>query len=457
MILKEKNNKFRNIIVVVILVISFSMIGVGVYFNILAKPKNITGMAVDKLTYLFKNYIDSGKDSFLGDNFTLESDIDFNIKSEYYAVKFKTDQSALQMYKFLNNLSNLDSQVTIKQNAKEKKAFFEITGALAEEKLINAKYLVDNSTEYYFVEGILENYVNNGSNNYFESFNAEDNSIENIDYLYNFILESFKNNLKDEYFKKSVTETSVFEKKEQVNLISMKIDNKVYKEILTGILNDLKGDEKSNNILTSVFEDFSKMKIKDDKVYLKNSENYTINIYTSKVLNKLLKAEIVYLSGSSKESITYEGNESEGNIYLIDNDKIKSIISCKFEANKYEFKFKDSSDKKLGTLKIEFNSKSKSVSLSIDSDKTKIDLVYVSKYVGKKTKESYTNEKKLTFKIIENTISKYSGDIIVTTKVKNNAEIKEDVSNAVLKSTLTEEQKNVLENKMLTVMERLAR
>lgn len=455
---KSSNNKLKKIILVIIIIISLLLIGVGIYFNILSSPKNITSTAIDRLNYLFKNYMDSGDDSFLGDNFTLESDIAFNIKSEYYMAQSKVDPVALQTFNILKNLNDTNTKVTIKQNTKDKKAFFELISNIKEENLINTKYLVDNSTEYYFVEGFLNTYVNNGSCNYFESFEATDNNLkENIEYLYSFILESLKNNLKDEYFEKSITETNVLEKKQQVNLIVLKINDKVYKEILKSVLNDLKNDEKANKIISSSYEDFSKVKVKDSKTYIEENESYTINIYTTKFLNKLVKAEVVYLSGSAKQTISYEGSDSEGNIYFIDNGKVDYIIDCKFDNNKYEFKIKDSANKEYGTLKLEFNSKSKIISLNVNDNKTKIDLAYVSKYVGAKTKSKYTKENKLTFKVFEGTLSKFNGDITITTKASNKADIKEDVTSAVLKSSITEEQQNTLNTKILTVLERLTR
>ena len=455
---KSSNNKLKKIILVIIIIVSLLLIGVGIYFNILSSPKNITSTAIDRLNYLFKNYMDSGDDSFLGDNFTLESDIAFNIKSEYYMAQSKVDPVALQTFNILKNLNDTNTKVTIKQNTKDKKAFFELISNIKEENLINTKYLVDNSTEYYFVEGFLNTYVNNGSCNYFESFEATDNNLkENIEYLYSFILESLKNNLKDEYFEKSVTETNILEEKQQVNLTTLKINDKVYKEILKSVLNDLKNDEKANKIISSSYEDFSKVKVKDSKTYIKENESYTINIYTTKFLNKLVKAEVVYLSGSAKQSISYEGSDTEGNIYFIDNGKVDYIIDCKFDSNKYEFKIKDSANKEYGTLKLEFNSKSKIISLNVNDDKTKIDLAYVSKYVGAKTKSKYTKENKLTFKVFEGTLSKFNGDITITTKASNKADIKEDVTSAVLKSSITEEQQNILNTKILTVLERLTR
>lgn len=455
---KSSNNKLKKIILVIIIIVSLLLIGVGIYFNILSSPKNITSTAIDRLNYLFKNYMDSGDDSFLGDNFTLESDIAFNIKSEYYMAQSKVDPVALQTFNILKNLNDTNTKVTIKQNTKDKKAFFELISNIKEENLINTKYLVDNSTEYYFVEGFLNTYVNNGSCNYFESFEATDNNLkENIEYLYSFILESLKNNLKDEYFEKSITETNVLEKKQQVNLIVLKINDKVYKEILKSVLNDLKNDEKANKIISSSYEDFSKVKVKDSKTYIEENESYTINIYTTKFLNKLVKAEVVYLSGSAKQTISYEGSDSEGNIYFIDNGKVDYIIDCKFDNNKYEFKIKDSANKEYGTLKLEFNSKSKIISLNVNDNKTKIDLAYVSKYVGAKTKSKYTKENKLTFKVFEGTLSKFNGDITITTKASNKADIKEDVTSAVLKSSITEEQQNTLNTKILTVLERLTR
>ena len=70
----------------------------------------------------------------------------------------------IQTYqKLLNNLGKTKNTITIKQDKTNKKAYLELDSNLNSTKLINTKYLIENSTEYYFVEGFLNTYVNNGS------------------------------------------------------------------------------------------------------------------------------------------------------------------------------------------------------------------------------------------------------------------------------------------------------
>lgn len=453
---KGKNNRIKNIIVGFLFVCAIILIGFGIYFNILSTGKNITGSTIDKLSYLFKNYFDKSNNLEFGNNFTIESDVDLNIKSEYHTSQSSINLDSLNIVKKLNNLTNMDIKTVYKQSLKDKKVLASFSSKINEEELLNFKYLVENSTGYYFVDGFLDNYVNNGSCNYFESLDAENSTEENIKYLYEFVIASLKDNLKEDYFKKSVTETNILGEKTETNLVSIRIDDKIYKEILKGVLKDLKSDERANKILTSIDKDFSKAKIRDNTTYIKNNASYTFNIYTSKFFNKFLKIELVHLDGDSRDSITYEGNENDGNIYFSDKEKVNFIIECKFNENKYEFRIKDSVEKEFGSLKLEFDSKSKSINFIFEEDSVKLDLLYVSKNIGKESKNNYTNEQKLTFKYAENKISKYDGDVIITSKVSREAVINEDISNAVLKSTLTDQQKEVLNNKFLTVKERIA-
>lgn len=450
------DGKYRKIIGILLIVaffISVLLIGMGIYFCILGTPKVVFGKAIDQISYLFTNYVDNSKREALGNTFSLESEISFNLNSEYYANQSKVDLTYLEKANLLKNLTGSQTKILVKQDLQNKKAFFNLKSNIGKEKIIGVKYLVDNSTGYYLVEDILNTYVNNGNCKYFESLDTENSLETNFEYLYRFTLESLKSNLNREFFRKSREETVVFDRKQKVNLISLKIDERIIKEILKGTLSDLKKDERASKILTSFDEDFSKAKISENKSYLKKDQNYTINIYTSKVLNKFLKAEIIFLDGSKRQSLIYEGDSEAGNLYVIDNAKVNYIAACRFGSNKYELKIKNSSGKDCGELTVEFDTKSKDISFMLDNQNTKYDIVYSSKSIGEKS----IREQKLKLKIVEEAMSKLDGDIIATTKVTDKVEIEEDVSKAILKATLTEQQKELFDNKVPSVKERMKR
>ena len=91
-----------------------------------------------------------------------------------------------------------------------------------------------------------------------------------------------------------------------------------------------------------------------------------------------------------------------------------------------------------------------------DNDE-KIDLIYSSKYSKVKKNKSYVNKKSLSFKYVVNKETKLSGEIDATLDVSNKFSIITDISDAKLKSNLTEEEKEKLNNLYEDVKNRLER
>lgn len=454
----KDNNKKKGIYIfgiILAFIIAIALIGVGVYFNRITSNSYIMGTAIDKTNNLLKNYLENNSHQ-IREDYTLNSKISVNLDSEKARNESVTDLEALKKVNYLKNLSLMNTEVTVKQDTKKKKLYFELDEKILEEEVVNYKYLIDNSTEYYFLNSFLNNYVNDGSCNYFESLDSETTSRDNIVYLYDFLIESLKKNLKDEYFERYDVVENINGKDEEVNQISLKINDSTIREILKNILTDLKNDEKAKKILTSVDKNFSKWKIKDSTDFLKKNESYTVNIYTTSFMCEFLKLEIVHLDGDNKKVLTYEGDETKGEVYYIDNDKIQYIINCTFKNGKYEIKIYDELNNNLGEFSLEFAKKRTNFIFNFDDGKKKMDVIYTSKYLKSSGKED-TNDTSITFKFLENKVSKLSGDIHVVTEISNNVKIDEDISNAILKTTLTDEQKKSLDSRRDIVKDRLER
>ena len=87
----------------------------------------------------------------------------------------------------------------------------------------------------------------------------------------------------------------------------------------------------------------------------------------------------------------------------------------------------------------------------------KIDAIYSSKYTNVKKHESYTNTKNLSFKYVENKETKLNGNITATLKMNKKFSILVDVSDAKLKTNLTEEEKTKLSKLYENTKNRLER
>ena len=306
------NQKIKKICIIAIIVILASMsIFLGVYFAKLSTPNYLFGIGIEKIDNKINNYFNIDKKYTFNDSFTIESDLSFDLSSEDYQKKEKTDKTYLEKNNYIKNLSKTVNNIIVKQDRENKTSYIEVNSKLGTEELVNSKYLIKDSTEYYFIKGITDNYVNNGTHNYFEMLNEDNTTIDNINYIHEFTIKSLRKNLLSEYFTKYKKEEMINSKKMYVNQISFKLTDKTAHEIINNVYSDLKEDKKANKILTSIDKDFFKKKIKDSKVILDKNESYTFNIYTTKYLNKILKYEVIYLNKDNKKTYTYEGNDSE--------------------------------------------------------------------------------------------------------------------------------------------------
>lgn len=449
--------KKKIIFIITMMIFALSLISIGVFFNYLAQPQNIVSEVIDNGDFLVKNFFEqTGEYLNLGDNFSVDSRIKTTISSEYYTNDNLSNLESLKKVNLLKNISNLNTEVIIKHDRNNKKAYFELLEKLGEEDFIHLKYLIDNSTEYFFVNDFVNNYVNNGSCNYFEMFDEKNSSKDNINYLYDFIIESLKSNLKNEYFKRYVVQKNINGIEKNVNQISIRITDKLIKKILKDIFNDLDEDERANKILTSVNENFFKLKIDEDKEIIDSNASYTINIYTSKYLMKPLKIEVIYLNGNDKRTITYEGDLYTGSIYYIKGDEVIYDIDAKFENKVYKLNIKNSANKKVGGLKLEFDKERIDLSFDLDNDLEKMNVVYLSKF-DNSLKSKLKRQEKLNFKIKENNISKYDLEFTIDSDFSKDVQIKEDISKAILETTLNDETRTSLKNKRTLLKERLER
>ncbi len=448
---KKKKRVLYVTVVVVVFIIAISLIGIGVYFNMISSNNYIMGTTIDKVNGLLKNYLENNGHK-LRENYTIHSKIDVNLDSEKYRNESLFDIESLKKVNYLNNLSSMNTEIVLKKDTKNKKLYYELNEKILEENIVNYKYLIDNSTEYYFLDNFLNNYVNNGGCNYFESLDAENTTNDNFYYLYDFLINSLKKNLKDEYFSRYEAYENINGKNEKVKQISLKLTDDIVRKIAKNMLSDLKNDEKSKKILTSIDEDFSKWKIKDKTDFLKKDESYTINIYTTSFTCEFLKLEIVHLDGDDKRVITYDGDENKGELYYIVNDEIKYDVYLEFKTNKYEFQIRDGANNKIGEMKLEFDKKRTNLSFNFDDGKKKTDIIYTSKYL-----KNSQNDTSMTFKFLEDRVNMLSGNVHVVTEISDSVKIDEDVSNAILKATLTDVNKQSLETRRETIKARLER
>ena len=442
-----KKTKIVLSVFLITIMLSAICISIGLYLNRISKPNYIFSKGIDILNNKLLDYNKVSSDLDLKDKFSIKGNIDFDLESEYY--KKSTDPEDKKIYNLINNLNKMDTSFKIQKNQPKNIGYIEINEKIGKENILEFKYCIDEATKYYFVKDIVDNYINDGSCNFFENINSNTTEKETIEYIYNFILDSLKNNLKDSYF------TSKEEKDKYI--VSLKIDNDKLIDISKGIVKDLKNDKKAKRILDNIDKKILKTKIKDDKVYLGKDEYYKINIYTSKILHKPIKYEVEKTTKNSIETFIYEGNDKKGTLYYLINENEKYIIPIELKKDLIKAKIKNSQNKTIGEFKLEKNNYNTVINYTLNENKEKIDLIYSSKYSKVNKNNSYNNKKNLSFKYIVNKETKLSGEINANLDVSNKFSIITDITEAKLKSNVTEEEKEKLDNLYENIKTRLER
>ena len=441
--------------IITCIVLAIILIVIGCYLSYVSNPKQIIKTSINNFALALNDLFKKDEDLDMKDTYTLTSDIKLDLKSNN-TINQNTQQ--LIINNLLKNLSNTNNSLVYKKDKNKKQLYINWATNYNNQELLNTKYLISDSTEYYYVSGFLDKYVNNGTNNYFESLNEETTTKDNITYIYDTILKSLQENLKDDYFEKYQETTSFSSKDEKLTKVSLKLNNERLKKISSGILKDLKNDSKAKGILTNTDKDFFKKKDKDSTKFLEKDENIIFNVYTTNILHKIKKYELIYQNNTEETKITYEQDidKSQGTMYIIENNKVTYELKITKVNNKYKINILDAnSNNQLGKITFEKNNKRTSLLVDFSNNNNQINIDYDLRLSNIVPNKSYDSTMKLSLKIIENNTSILNGSIKATNKITNKVKISEETQTSILESSITEEQRNILNQKLESILNQL--
>jgi len=448
-IIKKLMKHIFFIIIIVLIVFGY------VQYKNMSRKSSIFSNMISILGNTIHHYMEIPTKYDFGDNFQITSSFDANLESKEYEEKSYTDPDYYKKYKLINNLSNLDSKIILKQSKEKASLLLDFDNKIGEEDIYTGKVYIENATQYYMVNNVLNNYVNEGNNSYFETLSHSNTTNDNINYLYQIILNSIKKNIKESELNDKLAEIVINDKNIKTKQISLKITDKYYKVLLKRILNDLKNDSRSNLILESTIPNFNTLKVDEEKEYLEKGEDYTINIYVRSILNTPVKYEIIHHKENKEDyKIAIIGNQEKGNAYYYEENKLK--YTANYEATPKIIEIIVKNDKETaGFIKIEKSNNSLSMNINLALENRNIDLSYSGIYKNYKKNKSYNKEDIINIKWLENDIVKISGDIVITTEVKKDFKINEDVEDSLLRLTLNDDIKDKLDNAFHNMKERL--
>lgn len=434
---KDKKEKGKKLVVGLIILGLILIAGGGVltYFS---SPSYVSKTVIkefgQKATELMNSRIETG----LEDNYKTTSNIKMNLKSDYFSALATMDPSYAMISNLLNNLSNTENNITMVQDKENKKLFFNLDSKLSGQSLINTKYLVENATAYYSIDGVTNTYVNNGNNNYFESLNSSTTTNENLKYLIEKIAESMANNLEESYLSESYTD--------EYKVITITLTEQNIVTYGNKIINDLKNDEKANQIMTGYNANFSEVKLTEKDVT--GTGTIKVNIYLDKILSQVSQYELEL--GNGNKCIYYKENGKE--IVELISEEETTTLEIEKHGEKTEINIKDGSNASLGTVTISQTSTNYDIVANITSEEATLDFGYNYQITNLKKSTSYDSAATITIKMTAQNTTIIDGTITVTGQTTNDTTISEDTSTSVLASTLSGTQTELLQQKIALII-----
>lgn len=434
---KDKKKKGKKLVVGLIILGLILIAGGGVltYFS---SPSYVSKTVIkefgQKATELMNSRIETG----LEDNYKTTSNIKMNLKSDYFSALATMDPSYAMISNLLNNLSNTENNITMVQDKENKKLFFNLDSKLSGQSLINTKYLVENATAYYSIDGVTNTYVNNGNNNYFESLNSSTTTNENLKYLIEKIAESMANNLEESYLSESYTD--------EYKVITITLTEQNIVTYGNKIINDLKNDEKANQIMTGYNANFSEVKLTEKDVT--GTGTIKVNVYLDKILSQASQYELEL--GNGNKCIYYKENGKE--IVELISEEETTTLEIEKHGEKTEINIKDGSNASLGTVTISQTSTNYDIVANITSEEATLDFGYNYQITNLKKGTSYDSAATITIKMTAQNTTIIDGTITVTSQTTNDTTISEDTSSSVLASTLSGTQTELLQQKIALII-----
>lgn len=437
---EKKERKRNKKVIIIVLILGILLVAGGAVLTYLTSAKYVTSTVIKNVSKNAISFIDKDTQTGLEENYKMISTIKINLKSDYYASLATTDPNYGTLAKLFTNLSNTENKLTIVQDKENKKLFVDYDSKLATKPLMSIKYLVENATEYYYIDGVTNSYINNGNNNYFESLNSATTSKENEIYIIEKIAESMEKNLKEEYISESY--------EEDYKKISITLTENDIVEFGNNILADLKKDSKANQIMTGYNKDFAKMKISSEDVAGMN--HISLHVYLDKMIGTVKKYDLEL----GDFNITYTKGE-EKLVEFSQSEEILMKLKIKNQNDKTEIVITDQEDNEMGNISITKTDTNCDVIINIEDSTTSMNIGYNYQLKNLKKNKSYDSTTTMTMNIASNNTTILEGTITIDSNVDSDTTIKEDVSSSVLASSITSSQGQLLNQKMTTIMQQL--
>ena len=438
------------IILLSLFLVAILFIVLGILFSYRSNPEKILNESLHSLSDNILNIVNRENSLELNDNYTIDSHIKTTSKID------ETNEDIKEYLELLKILPKLDTNIKISEDKDNSKLFYNINVTKDNNKYIDIKYLVKDSTGYYYNDKVTNKYINVGTNNYFETLQNNNTTKENKHYLNTFIIDSIAKNISKEYTKSTEEKTTINNKEIYTNKLTIELDNIKANDIYKKVIKDLKKDKKASFILENYFNGFKNKKIRNKK-FLDKKETVKIDIYTTGLTNKLVKVIITDKTEKEEKVIEYNKINDEKSILSKSiNNKTKYELNIhKINNKEYNVDIYNDKNKNIGKITIKKTDKESIINISIDDNNKRLNLDYKANYQDIKN-NTYRENIKLNVKYFVKNKNIITQTIEIKNKIDNKTKINEDTSESILENSLNEEQVKIkdqyIENKLKEIL-----
>lgn len=214
----------------------------------------------------------------------------------------------------INNLNNSSFNYQYRLDTEAKKMYLDGSLVLNAAETLGINFYQNDSISYIFLRNIFDKYIMINDNDIFTYLEENQKAIEDINYIYDKVIESLGNNITSDDIK--VT-TENGEKK-----ISLELTEKRLNEISKNIINDLKKDNKAKEILGENIDSLDTSNKSNDS---NSKSSLAYNIYLNK--NDIRTYEFSLNDSENNYSIAYNKEENSFSIKENDKETFKGVIS----------------------------------------------------------------------------------------------------------------------------------
>ena len=400
----------KKLMVAIIVILGIALIGGGCFYLFyLGNNKRIFASAVDEIS----NELGSAMDFFSVSENNQESytsteqmKFDIDVNEQLLTPEYVT---------LLENISNVDTTIITSYDADNEQSLLTLNSNLNGTELLNMKYLIQDNKQYLFIQDVLANYIELG-----EMDSNVEITTDEISYLYDTILNSFKNNLRDEYFTTTNNQIITIDgKKARTKKITLSLTDKIVNDIAKNILSDLQQDDRATEILTRFYSDFSNYKMSDTT---SDSDYYPeINVYVDSFTFEERMVEFVIEDDYDSIKMQYY---LENNLLSIAmNDQVISMTFDRSKENTLTINIMDENNTSIGKIKMVKNG----ANYNVTGDLTTEELVMSLNYQGTNDQSNLA----LNMMFYSEDVNVMNFNLTSTGVIEEGAVINEDTTGAV--------------------------